>query len=162
MWLYSDYITLPPDLHNTTPRGSPGPTISPVGQREPNGDIQLLQHCGSLPGRPTHVCPMRIKMGICKAWTGDQIVLQKGNGAYSNQYSDLGRQSITQAEILNSGFPYLYSKDGSLVWLQNRACSSPWFGTPNMEPVLLHCPGRETDSCANWWVQTSALLNQKT
>lgn len=39
---------------NTEPHreGSPGTMVLPVGKREPEADIQLLQFSGELPGRP--------------------------------------------------------------------------------------------------------------
>lgn len=79
-----DHIASPLGQHSATTRR---PTVSPVRKRDPKMTIQLHLHCGLLPRRPTRVSPHTDHGG--NLWglsSGNQIVMEKGDRAYSNQH----------------------------------------------------------------------------
>lgn len=64
--------------------------VSPVGKRQPKEDIQLPQHCTTLPNSPTQVLPRGDYWGNLQgSTTEDQMEMEVGGEAYDNQHSDI-------------------------------------------------------------------------
>lgn len=104
--LHSDPIAPPPGSTALHQEGPSGPMVSPLGKREPKVDIQLPQHCRTLPRRPIPLLPHWDHWGNLQGLNHQASDRDReGGGAYGNQHSDLGGLSLLLAVALEQRDP---------------------------------------------------------